>query len=277
MPTLKITGDSSAVKRPPGATKVPDILAVFWILKLLTTAMGESASDFLLNTNPAVGLPLGVVGLVVALWIQFRSARYHPVAYWAAVAMVAVVGTMAADVLHVGLGVSLAATTAICAAALVVTFAAWYLTEGTLSIHSITSRRRETFYWLTVSSTFALGTAAGDLTADTLGLGYLGSIVLFAVIMAVPILGRYGFRLNGVVAFWFAYVVTRPLGASIADWLAKPAEAGGVGMGDGLVAMILILMFVVLVSVVTTRRRDVGGGTGSEPSATDQPDSARGR
>jgi uncharacterized membrane-anchored protein len=253
---LKSSEDRSAVKRVPGLTKVPEITALFWILKLLTTAMGESASDFLLNANPIVGLSIGVIGIVVTLWLQFRTPRYHPVAYWAAVAMVAVVGTMVADVLKVGLGVPLVALTVTCAAVLAVTFAIWYLTEGTLSIHGITSRRRETFYWLTVSSTFALGTAAGDLTADTLGLGYLGSIVLFAIIMAVPILGRYGFRLNGVVAFWFAYVVTRPLGASIADWLAKPAKAGGVGLGDGPVAMVLLLMIVVPLTVVAVRHRD---------------------
>jgi uncharacterized membrane-anchored protein len=261
MPLLKSTEDRSPVDRLPGATKVPEILAVFWILKLLTTAMGESASDFLLIANPAVGLTLGVVGLAATLWLQYRTPRYHPVAYWAAVSMVAVVGTMIADVLHVGLGVPLVASTVMCAVALAVTFLVWYRTEGTLSIHSITTRGRETFYWLAVSFTFALGTAAGDLTADTLGLGYLGSIVLFAVIMAVPILGRYGFGLNSVLAFWFAYVVTRPLGASIADWLAKPATDGGVGFGDGPVALVLLLMIVVLVTVVAIRRRATDADT----------------
>ena len=269
MPLRKTPLDRSELKRLPGLAKVPEITAVFWILKLLTTAGGESASDFLLTTNPAVGLPIGVVGFALTLWLQFRTRRYSPVAYWGAVAMVAVFGTMIADVLKVGLGVPLLALTIICAVALAATFLIWHRAEGTLSIHSITTRRREAFYWVTVSFTFALGTAAGDLTADTFGLGYLGSIVLFAVIMAVPVLGRYGLGLNSVIAFWFAYIVTRPLGASIADWLAKPASLGGVGMGDGVVAMILLLMFAAVLTVVVVRHRDADG----EAEGADQPES----
>jgi uncharacterized membrane-anchored protein len=257
----------ASVRRLPIASKVPEITAAFWILKLLTTAMGENASDYLMHANPYVGLAIGVTGFVVILWLQFRTRRYQPVAYWAAISMVAVVGTMAADVLHGGLGVPLVASTIACAVALIVTFLVWYRTEGTLSIHSITTRRREIFYWLTVSFTFALGTAAGDLTADTLGLGFLGSIVLFAVIMAVPVVGRFGFRLNGVVTFWFAYVVTRPLGASIADWLGKPARAGGVGLGDGPVAAVLIAAIVVCVTCIALWRGN-SHTTNSAPKGT---------
>ena len=242
--------------RTPIASKVPEITAGFWILKLLTTAMGENASDYLMHANPYLGLGIGIVGFFAMLWLQFRTRRYQPAPYWAAISMVAVVGTMAADVLHGGLGVPLIAATIACAVALIATFLVWYRSEGTLSIHSITTRRRETFYWLTVSFTFALGTAAGDLTAATLGLGFRGSIVLFAVIMAVPVLGRFGFRLNAVIAFWFAYVVTRPLGASVADWLGKPDRAGGVGLGDGPVAAVLIIAIVVLVTVFALRRRN---------------------
>jgi uncharacterized membrane-anchored protein len=238
------------------ASKVPEITAVFWVLKLLTTAMGENASDYLLHANRSVGLGIGVVGFVVTLGLQFRTRRYQPLAYWAAISMVAVFGTMVADTLHGGLGIPLPAATIACAAALTVTFVSWHRCERTLSIHSITTRRREVFYWLTVSFTFALGTAAGDLTADTLGLGFVGSIVLFAVVMAVPVLGRWGFGLNGVVTFWFAYIVTRPLGASVADWLGKPARAGGVGLGDGPVAAVLILAIGTLVTSIALRRRN---------------------
>ena len=254
MSLITTTHDHSTAARKFDATKVPEITAVFWVLKLLTTAMGESASDFLLTGNPAVGLPAGVIGFAAALWLQLHCRRYRPVAYWTAVSMVAVVGTMIADVLKVGLGIPLTALTLICATALAVTIACWYRVEGTMSIHSITTRRRETFYWLTVSATFAFGTAAGDLTADTLGLGYLGSIIMFAVVMAVPIAGRYGFGVSGTGAFWLAYVITRPLGASIADWLAKPAEANGVGFGDGPVAVALLLAMIVLVTAEVVRR-----------------------
>jgi uncharacterized membrane-anchored protein len=237
------------------ASKVPQITAMFWVVKLLTTAMGEAASDFLLHANKPVGLAIGVAGFALTLVVQFRSRRYNPVAYWAAVSMVAVVGTMAADTLHDEFGVPLAASTAGCAVALVVTFLMWHRTEGTLSIHSITTRRREVFYWLTVSFTFALGTAAGDLTADTIGLGFVGSIVLFAVVMVVPVLGHWRFGLNSIIAFWFAYIVTRPLGASVADWLSKPAQRGGLALGNGPVASVLLAVIAVLVFAIAIRRR----------------------
>lgn len=202
-----------------------------------------------------MGLGIGVVGFVAALWLQLRSRSYQPTLYWAAVSMVAVVGTMAADVMHGELGVPLVISTLACAAAVAVTFWIWRRTEGTVSIHDIISGRREAFYWLTVSFTFALGTAAGDLTADQLGLGFLGSIVLFAVIMVVPALGYWRFRLDAVVGFWFAYVVTRPLGASIADWLSKPARHGGLGFGDSPVAAVLLIAIVIGVGVVTLNSR----------------------
>jgi uncharacterized membrane-anchored protein len=257
MPLLIMADIRSSATRPPVASKVPEITATFWILKLRTTAMGENASGYLVHTRPVFGLGVGVVGFVATLWLQFRTRRYPPMAYWAAISMVAVFGTIVADVLHGDLGIPLPVSTIACAAALAIIFVAWHRAEGTLSIHSITARRREVFYWLTVSFTFALGMAAGDLTADTLRLGFVGSIVLFAVIMAVPVLGRWRFRLNGVVAFWFAYVVTRPLGASADDWLGKRAMAGGVGLGgDGPVAAALILAIAILVSCLAFRRRN---------------------
>ena len=173
--------------------------------------------------------------------------------------MVAVFGTMAADTLHNQLGVSFGVSTLVCAVAVAVTFWAWYRIEHTLSIHSITTRRREVFYWLTVSFTFALGTAVGDLTASSLHFGFVGSIVLFAVVMAVPALGTWRFRLNSVIAFWCAYIVTRPLGASVADWLSKPTKSGGLAYSDGLVAAILLVFALVLVTVAAIRRPTVVG------------------
>jgi uncharacterized membrane-anchored protein len=247
-------GDRPDSRRGPLAVKVPEITAVFWILKLLTTAMGEAASDYLLHALDYLGLTLGVVGFVVAVGLQLRSRRYQPLLYWAAVSMVAVAGTMAADVVHGELGVPLPLSTLLCAAALAVTFLWWWRSEGTLSIHSITTGRREAFYWLAVSFTFALGTAAGDLTADQLGLGFVGSIALFAVAMAVPAVGWWRLGLNGVAAFWCAYVLTRPLGASLADWLSKPAGHGGMGLGDGRVAAVLLAAIVVTITGIWVRR-----------------------
>src|SRR5260370_36235600 len=168
--------------------------------------------------------------------------------------MIAVFGTMAADTLHHQLGVSFGVSTLVCALAVAATFSAWYRLEHTLSIHSITTRRREVFYWLTVSFTFALGTAVGDLTASSLHFGVVGSIVLFAVIMAVPALGCWRFRLNSVVAFWCAYIVTRPLGASVAAWLSKPTKVGGLDYGDGPVAAVLLVIALILVAVAVVRR-----------------------
>jgi uncharacterized membrane-anchored protein len=167
--------------------------------------------------------------------------------------MVAVFGTMAADVLHVVLHISYAVSSVFFAAALAVVFIAWYRTERTLSIHTITAGRREWFYWATVMATFALGTAAGDLTASTLGLGYFASILLFAALFAIPTIGYLVFHWNPVFTFWFAYVVTRPLGASVADWLGKP-YLGGLGLGDDRVALAMIAVFIVLVAYVAVRR-----------------------
>jgi uncharacterized membrane-anchored protein len=230
------------------AAKVPEITALFWVVKVLTTGLGEAASDYLGKVSIALAAGVGLVGFAAALAVQLRARRYVPVVYWSAVLMVAVFGTMAADGLHVVLGVPYAASTAFYALALAVVFALWKRTEGTLSIHSIDTRRRELWYWLTVLLTFALGTALGDLTAVALHLGFLASGVLFAVVIAVPAIAwRAGG--NAVLTFWAAYVVTRPLGASFADWLGKPASlAGGLGLGDGAVSAVGFVAFVVLVA-----------------------------
>lgn len=242
--------------RPSGAQRVPDPSASFWIAKGLSTAMGEAASDYLIHVMPPVlAVLLGFVAFVVALVIQLRRHRYSRWPYWFAVAMVGVFGTMAADVVHVVLGVPYAVSSAFYAAVLAAVFITWWLTEKTLSVHAIDTRRRELFYWAAVIATFAMGTAAGDFVAFTLGLGYAGSAVVFAIIILIPALGYRLLRMGGVFAFWFAYVITRPLGASLADWLGKPKSVGGLGYGDGLVAGLLLLAMALLVLVKPPRVR----------------------
>ena len=241
---------------PTLRSKVPEITAVFWIIKVLTTGMGETTSDFLVRLiDPVVAVGIGAVAFAVALTLQFRVTRYVPAIYWLAVAMVSVFGTMAADVTHIVLGVPYVVSTAVFAVLLAAVFIVWFRTDGTLSIHSITSRRRETFYWATVLLTFALGTAAGDMTATTLHLGYFASGVVFAVVIAIPALAFRMFRLNAVVAFWFAYIVTRPLGASFADWMGVSHARGGLDWGTGPVSAVIAVIIVVLVGYLAVRER----------------------
>lgn len=239
--------------------KVPEITAYFWIVKLLSTAMGESTSDYLVfQINPYIAVVLGCFGLVVALLLQLRVRRYVAWIYWLAVVMVAVFGTMAADVTHVVMGIPYLVSTVFFASVLAIIFTTWYVSEKTLSIHSVYAGRRELFYWSTVIATFALGTAAGDMTASTLRLGYFPSLVLFVVLFAVAALAYWRFGLNEIVAFWFAYVVTRPLGASFADWLGKP-YLGGLGLGDQKVAPVLTLLIIGLVGYLTVSGADMKG------------------
>ena len=241
----------------PAAAKVPEIIALFWLIKVLTTGMGEAASDYLAAQDLLLEGGLGLLGLVVALWMQFRAPRYAAGVYWFAVSMVAVFGTMAADALHKGLGIPYVGSTLFYLLVVGVLFAWWYRAEGTLSIHSIVTLRRELFYWTTVLATFALGTAAGDLTAASMGLGYLASAGVFAALMLIPAIGWWKFGLNPVVAFWFAYVLTRPLGASVADWLGKPAALSGLGVGDGVVTVVSAVLIAVLVTYLARTRRDI--------------------
>ena len=237
--------------------KVPEVTIYFWIIKLLTTAMGESTSDYLVfHINPYIAVAVGCIGLIVALILQLVVRRYIPWIYWLAVVMVAIFGTMAADVLHVVLGIPYLVSAAGFAVALAVIFAIWYASERTLSIHSITTLRRELFYWATVMATFALGTAVGDLTAATLRLGYFASGVLFIVLFALPFLARKLFGLNEVGTFWFAYIMTRPLGASFADWFGK-SSLGGLGLGDTKVALVLTILIIGFVGYLTVTRKDV--------------------
>ncbi|MDE3231627.1 MAG: hypothetical protein KGO05_17235 [Chloroflexota bacterium] len=239
------------------ARKVPAVLAVFWVIKLFSTALGESTSDYLVfHVNPYLAVAVGAVGLIVALAIQFSVRRYIAWVYWLAVVMVAVFGTMAADVVHIVLHVPYLNSSVFFLCALAIIFALWYISERTLSIHSITTRRRELFYWATVLATFALGTALGDMTASTLRLGYLDSGILFAILFVLPALGYFFFGLNDVLAFWFAYIVTRPLGASFADWFGKPKSATGLNFGDGPVSFVLAALIVLLVAYLTITRID---------------------
>ncbi len=263
---------SGALRREPVAAKVPEIGVLFWFVKVLTTGMGEAASDYLGGLNLALAGAVGVLGFAGALWWQFRTPRYVAGIYWFAVAMVAVFGTMAADALHVGLGLPYAGSTVFYAAAVAAVFFLWYRSEGTLSIHSIVTRRRETYYWVTVLLTFALGTAAGDLTAIELHLGFFASAVLFAVVIAVPALLWWRAGLNGVAAFWAAYVVTRPLGASFADWFGKEHSRSGLGYGDGTVTLALTAVIVALVAWLAVRRSDIqrpDAGTDAASTAAD--------
>jgi uncharacterized membrane-anchored protein len=244
-----------------GARRVPEITVYFWIIKALSTAMGESTSDYLVHEMaPVAAVGLGFVGFLIALGLQFSRGRYVAWAYWFTVVMVGVFGTMAADVLHVGFHVPYAISAALYAVILAAVFVAWHRTEKTLSIHAIDSVRRELFYWAAVVATFAMGTAVGDLTAVSLHLGYLGSAGLFAALIVVVALGYWRRQWHPILTFWSAYVLTRPLGASFADWLGKARNARGLGWGDGPVSLGLTALIVVLVGWLTITRRDANPG-----------------
>ena len=241
------------------ALRVPaEITVYFWAIKGLSTAMGESTSDYLVHTiHPVPAVLLGFAGFLIALVLQFSMRRYLAWTYWFAVVMVGVFGTMAADVLHVGLGVPYFASATLYGVALAAVFVTWQASEKTLSIHSIDRFRREAFYWAAVVATFALGTAAGDLTAYTFHLGYFYSIVLFAAVITIPAVGFWRFGWNAIFTFWFAYVVTRPLGASCADWMGKPVSLGGLGFGQGRVSLVMTVLIVCLVTYLAVTRKDV--------------------
>jgi uncharacterized membrane-anchored protein len=238
--------------------KVPEVTIYFWIIKILCTTVGETAADYL---NDTLGFGLTNTSyamsavLIAVLVVQFRARRYIPGVYWLAVVLISVVGTLISDNLVDNLGVPLTTTTIIFGAALAVTFATWFAFERTLSIHTIYTTRREGFYWLAILFTFALGTAAGDLTAEKLNVGYLNSALLFGSLIAIVAVAHFRLKLNAVVAFWIAYVLTRPLGASIGDYMSQPTHAGGLNLGTtGTSAIFLtaILGLVVYLSVTKT-------------------------
>lgn len=241
-----------------GALRVPQIAAAFWITKGLSTALGEATSDYSVHVvAPQLAVVGGFVAFAVALFLQFRLRRYRRWAYWFAVAMVGVFGTMAADVLHVGFGVPYTISTICYAVVLTAVFASWSATEHTLSIHTVNTARREAFYWAAVVATFAMGTALGDFTATTLNFGYFPSAGLFACLILVPAIGYRFLHWNSIACFWVAYVLTRPLGASIADGLGKPRSEHGLGWGTGPVAAGFALLMVLMVGYLSTTRTDV--------------------
>ena len=247
----------SLSKRAPIAAKVPEITLLFWVIKLLTTAGGEATSDYLALGSHLVGGVVEVGLLLIGLVWQFSTRRYTAAAYWFLAYAIAIFGTGVSDTLHLSFGLPYAATTILWAVVLAGVFWFWYRSEGTLSIHSITTTRRECYYWATVFATFALGTALGDFTATSLGLGYLASVFLFAVVIAIPAVCWWKFRMNAILAFWIAYVVTRPLGASVADYLSKPPSTSGAGFGDGRIAVIMTIAVAIGVCYLTLTRSDI--------------------
>jgi uncharacterized membrane-anchored protein len=241
----------------PAAAKVPEITAWFWVIKILTTCGGEAVSDYLAEGSRPVGAAVEAGLLIIALTWQLRTRRYVAAAYWALAYAIAIFGTGVSDALHLFVGIPYAGTTLLWAIVLALVFWLWYRSEGTLSIHSIVTRRREAYYWAVVFATFALGTALGDFTASVLGLGYLASAIMFCGIIAIPALLRARFGLNAVVAFWFAYVVTRPLGASFADYFGRARSLSGAGFGSGRVAVIVAIAVVIGVAYLAITRRDI--------------------
>ncbi|HEX7353523.1 MAG TPA: hypothetical protein VF288_01665 [Mycobacteriales bacterium] len=233
------------------------MLAIFWAVKLLTTAGGEATSDFLAHYGNVVGGGAELLAFVIGVGLQFATRRYRAFAYWALAFAIAIFGTGVSDFLHLDVKIPYAGTSVLWAVVLAGIFLVWHRTEGTLSIHSVTTRRRELFYWSVVFATFALGTALGDYTAFALKLGFLSSIVLFAGLILVPAVARWGFGVNAVAAFWAAYVVTRPLGASVADYLSKPRDLSGAGLGDGPTAALFAAAVFVLVVYLAWTKADV--------------------
>lgn len=222
--------------------RVPDPTTMFWVLKVLTTGMGEALSDFLVTRfDPVPTVLVTAAVFVIVLVAQLRTDRYRPWRYWGAVSLVGVFGTMVADVTHVALGVPYAVSTPVFLSVLVAVFVLWRRVEGTVDVHAVSSTRRQVLYWAAVVATFAMGTAAGDLAASTLHLGYLGGGLLFLGGMVVVVLARLGRVLGPVTAFWTAYVLTRPIGASFADYVAVPRVRGGLDVGTGLVSVVLVL------------------------------------
>jgi uncharacterized membrane-anchored protein len=241
----------------PVAAKVPEIIFLFWVVKILTTAGGEVTSDYLKVYGNFGGGGTEVALFVIALVLQFATRRYRAFAYWSLAYAIAIAGTGLSDFLHLDAHIPYAGTTLLWALILAALFWIWQRSEGTLSIHSITTQRREAFYWAVVFATFALGTALGDFTAASLGMGYLASGLLFFALILLPALAWWRFGLNGTAAFWMAYVVTRPLGASFADYISKPHAMTGIGFGNGQTALVIALAVFGLVSYLAIARPDI--------------------
>jgi uncharacterized membrane-anchored protein len=265
--------------------KVPEVTLCFWLIKVLCTTVGETFAD---NLNEKLGLGLTnlsylmAAALAVVLVVQFRTRRYIPAVYWLAVVLISVVGTLITDNLTDNAGVSLVTTTVVFSVVLAAVFAGWYASERTLSIHSIFTPRREAWYWLAILFTFALGTAAGDLTAERLDVGYWKSALLFAAAIAVVTAVHYSLKgrsgtdrarhdTNAVLAFWLAYILTRPLGASLGDYLSQPKDAGGLNLGTVRTSYLFLGAILALVVYLTVARRD------EIPVGSDEPQDAASR
>ena len=241
----------------PLAAKVPEVILLFWVTKIFSTAGGEATSDYLKTYGNIKGGGVEVGLFVIALVLQFSTRRYRAFAYWFLAFAIAIFGTGVSDFLHLDVGIPYAGTTALWAVILAAILWVWYRSEGTLSIHSITTQRRESFYWATIFATFALGTALGDFTATSLNLGYLASGILFSVIIFLPALAWWKFGLNSIAAFWMSYIVTRPLGASFADYISKARDISGINFGDGPTAAVFAVAVFVLVVYLAFSRSDV--------------------
>jgi len=252
MPTATKSKPTKQYRR----VKVPEITLMFWVIKLWSTGMGEASSDFLGDHNIALAALIGISGTLLALYLQLRQDEYKAPYYWFVVAMIAVTGTMIADAIHDQFSIPYPVTSTGFGILTALTFLLWYRSEGTLSIHTIQTRRREWFYWVTVFFSFALGTALGDMTAQTLNLGLPDSIFLFSGIMLIPLaLWRLG--VNPIFTFWFAYVDTRPIGASFSDYFSKPHSITGLNFGDGHTALVGWFVFIVFVGAITLTRHGV--------------------
>ena len=238
--------------------RVPEVTGSFWIVKVLATTVGETAADFLsVNLNLGLSVTSYVMSgvLLIALLNQFRLKRYVPVSYWIVVVLMSITGTLITDRLVDNLGVSFMTTTIIFSVALTAVFALWYLNEKTLAMHSINTAKRELFYWAAILFTFALGTATGDLLAEASGLGYAQSVLVFGALIAIVAISYYYFRLNAVLAFWIAYILTRPLGASMGDLLSQPATNGGFGLGTVKTSMLFLSIIVSLIIYLSLKQK----------------------
>ena len=266
---------NSLEKRKVGKllSKVPEVTIYFWIIKVLCTTVGETAADFL---NMSLGLGLSGTSLVmgillaIALVFQYRAPKYVPGVYWLTVVLISVFGTLVTDLLTDKLQVPLEINTIVFSVALAVTFAIWYVYEKTLSIHSIFTARRESFYWLAILFTFSLGTSSGDLMAESLGFGYLiTGIIVCCVVIAISIAWKFG--LDSILSFWIVYIMTRPLGASLGDFMSQPNTSGGIGFGPTVTSMIFLSAILFTVIFLTITKRDMIAAKNNKTSKTSSP------
>ncbi|MEA5469321.1 hypothetical protein [Spirulina sp. 06S082] len=242
----------------PMLNRVPEVTVVFWIIKVLATTVGETAADYLaftLNLGLAITSYMMGACLLVALFNQFRLKRYVPANYWLVVVLISIVGTLITDRLVDEFGVSLVTTTVVFGIGLLAVFAVWYANEKTLAMHSINTVKREAYYWIAILLTFALGTAAGDLLSEGTGLGYGQALMIFAILIGLVVGGYYYLRLDGVLGFWLAYILTRPLGASTGDLLSQSVKNGGLGFGTIDTSILFLCTIISLVIYQSLRQK----------------------